>query len=129
MRARGVVDFPDPVAHPPAPGSAPPGKMTYLGDSFNPSSPTYQAASAACRKYAVAEPVTPAGAAKVQAEQLKYARCVRAHGEPNFPDPSANGGFAIPNSIDDDSPTFKAAERACTKLQPRLPGLPDSSGS
>jgi hypothetical protein len=126
MRAHGVTGFADP----PAPGSNssgshPPGSMTYLGNSFNPNSPIVQAADRACRKYADASPVTPAGAARVQAQQLKYAYCMRAHGEPDFPDPSPNGGFSIPSSVDENSPAFQAAENACKDLL----FLPGAGGS
>jgi hypothetical protein len=41
-----------------------------------------------------------------------YARCMRQHGVPNFPDPDEDGGFAL-GGIDPDSPKMKAAERAC----------------
>ncbi len=126
MRSHGVSDYPEPIA----PGSHPPGGVNhFLGNSFNPNSPTYQAASAACRKYAVAKKVTPGLAARVQAQQLKYAHCMRAHGEPDFPDLSANGGFTIPKSIDQNSPTFQAAESACKSLLRGLAGPPGSSGS
>lgn len=110
-------------------GSVPPiGGNSYLGNSFNPNSASYQRASAAYRRYAVAEPVTPAGAAKVQAAQLKYAHCMRAHGVTDFPDPSANGGFTIPESTDENGPLFQAAERACKGDLPNLspPDIGDS---
>jgi hypothetical protein len=101
--------------------------MTYLGDSFNPSTPTIHAAEQACQQYAVASPVTTAVAAKFLAEQLEYAQCMRAHGVPDFPDPSASGGFTVPSSIDQDSSAFQAAEKACPAPSP--PGLPASGGS
>jgi hypothetical protein len=130
MRSHGVSGFGDPGA-PGTPGrgslansGAP--RMTYLGNGYNPNSPAVQAADRACRKYAVATPVTPATAVRVQAEQLKYAHCMRAHGVPGFPDPSPEGGFSIPNSVDENSPAFQAAERACKDLQPALPGPPGS---
>jgi hypothetical protein len=126
MRSHGVTDYPDPPAsgiHPPAPTK---GGMTYLGDSFNPNTPTFQAAEGACQKNAVglATRVTAAGAAKVEAEQLTYARCMRTHGAPNFPGPSANGGFSIPSSVDQNGSFFQAAERACKNLLPGLAGPP-----
>lgn len=125
MRTHGVPDFPDPIAS----GSARPGRSTFLGNGPNPAtSPAYQAASAACRKYAVASPVTPAGAARVEAEQLKYAQCMRAHGVPDFPDPSSNG-LTIPSSVDESSPRFEAAEKACEALLPGANGPPGVGGS
>lgn len=127
MRAHGVSDYPDPRA----PGSTPPAAptkvgMAYLGDSFDPNTPTFQAGERACQKYAVglATRVTPAGAAEVAAKQLKYAQCMRAHGVPGFPDPSANGGFTIPNSVDQNSSFFQDAERACKNFLPGLAGPP-----
>ena len=98
--------------------------MTYIGDGFNPNTPTFQAAERACQKYTVglATKVTPALAAKVQAEQLNFAQCMRTHGIPDFPDPSANGGFTIPSSVDQNSSLFEAADRACKNFLPRLTG-------
>jgi hypothetical protein len=100
--------------------------MTYLGNSFNPNTPIFQAAERACQEYAVglATRVTAAGAAKVEAEQLRYAQCMRTHGVSDFPDPSANGGFTIPNSADQNSSFFQGAERACKNLLPGISGPP-----
>ena len=47
---------------------------------------------------------------------LRYAQCIRAHRVPNFPDPSATGGLAIPNDINTESPAFKSSEQACSSL-------------
>ena len=41
---------------------------------------------------------------------------MRAHGVPNFPDPSATGGLVIPNDINTESPAFKSAQQACSNL-------------
>jgi hypothetical protein len=41
---------------------------------------------------------------------------MRAHGVPDFPDPRATGGLAIPNDINTESPAFKTAEQACASL-------------
>jgi hypothetical protein len=54
------------------------------------------------------------GSADTQA--VKYADCLRAHGMPNFPDPSSNGASHGPAP----APTHAAAQ-ACAKLQP--PGM------
>jgi hypothetical protein len=123
MRSRGVSGFPEPIAR----SSVPPGGGNhFLGNGPNPAtSPTFQAAERACRKYAVATKVTPAGAAEVQAEMLKYAQCMRTQGVIDFPEPSANGGFTIPKPVDENGSSFRSAERACKGL---LLGLPGSSG-
>jgi hypothetical protein len=104
--------------------------MTYLGNSFNPNTPTFQAAERSCEKYAVglATRVTAAGAAQVEAEQIKYAQCMRTHEVPVFPDPSANGEFTIPNSVNLSGSFFQAAERTCRGLQPGANGPPGISG-
>lgn len=113
MRAHGVAGFGEGGG--PTPGSPVTGGsgMSYSGNSFDPNSPTVEAAEQACQKYAVASPVSPAGAAQLLAEQLKFAQCMRAHGEPDFPDPNTTGGFNVPSSVDENSPTFQAAEHAC----------------
>ena len=113
MRSHGVAGFGEGGG--PTPGSPVTGGsgMSYAGNSFDPNSPTVEAAEKACQKYAVGSMVSPAGAAQLLAEQLKFAQCMRAHGEPDFPDPSSTGGFDVPNSVDENSPTFQTAEKAC----------------
>lgn len=53
---------------------------------------------------------------------LAYSRCMRSHGVPNFPDPSAGGGISIqggPGSgLDPRSPAFKSAQSTCIHLLP-----------
>ena len=49
---------------------------------------------------------------------------MRSHGEPDFPDPSTNGGFNSGSSgsnIDHDSPQFIDANDACKHLLPAGP--------
>jgi len=33
-------------------------------------------------------------------QSLAYAQCMRAHGEPGYPDPASNGGFIIDGKKD-----------------------------
>ncbi len=49
-----------------------------------------------------------------------YASCMRKNGEPNFPDPNAQGqlSFGSANGIDPSSPQFQQAQTACRKLLP-----------
>jgi hypothetical protein len=58
--------------------------------------------------------------AKTHADFLKYSQCMRAHGVPNFPDPSPGGGLQIDSSsgVDPRSPSFQTAQQACQKLLP-----------
>jgi len=65
------------------------------------------------------------GSPNFGAQLLKYAACVRGHGVPNFPDPSANDGFAV--HMDLSSPAFVAAQATCKKLMPG--GGPPGPGS
>ena len=61
-----------------------------------------------------------AGANPSQTEGLSFARCMRSHGVPNFPDPSASGGInfnGVPG-INASSPAFRTAETACRNLLP-----------
>jgi len=49
-----------------------------------------------------------------------YASCMRKNGEPNFPDPNAQGqlSFGSSSGIDPSSPQFQQAQKACQKLLP-----------
>jgi hypothetical protein len=109
MRAHGVPNFPDPDQD----------GLTNIGNTgIDPNSPQFKSAQQACKRYAPTVSFSPQRRAGMQAALLKFSRCMRAHGEPNFPDPSTNGGGVNINSsgIDVRSPQFKAAEQACTRL-------------
>jgi hypothetical protein len=49
-----------------------------------------------------------------------FSKCMRAHGVPNFPDPSSNGAGLNLNGtgINPQSPSFRAAQATCFKLMP-----------
>jgi hypothetical protein len=52
---------------------------------------------------------------------LKYARCMRTHGVPNFPDPGSSGEVQLSGGtggINPNSPAFEAAQKDCGKLLP-----------
>jgi hypothetical protein len=59
---------------------------------------------------------------------LAYARCMRAHGLANFPDPDASGNLRLngqPGSdLDRNNPRFRAADRARKSLVPPQKALP-----
>jgi hypothetical protein len=48
---------------------------------------------------------------------LELAKCMRAHGVPNFPDPGAPAG----NSVDTSSPAAQSAGATCDRLEPNNP--------
>ena len=72
---------------------------------------------------------SPPSQAQLQGDPLKYSECMRSNGVPNFPDPTAGGGFLFRASagIDPSSPAFKAAQAKCQKLMPR--GGPPGPGT
>jgi hypothetical protein len=53
------------------------------------------------------------------AHPLAFARCMRSHGVPNFPDPSSSGVFDKPSIYQlSNSPKFQPATHACGHLLP-----------
>jgi hypothetical protein len=116
MRSHGVPGFPDPGSN---------GRFS-LGSSIDPSSPQFEAAQKACQSLlptggssfatqAASGTISP----EKQAQLLRFARCMRAHGVPNFPDPTSQG-IALSPSVDPKSPQFQAATQACRELAPAL---------
>ncbi|MGH2861772.1 MAG: hypothetical protein ACRDLT_09760 [Solirubrobacteraceae bacterium] len=124
MRAHGVTNFPDPTGH----------GINIGGTGINPRSPAFQAAQTTCFK------LMPGGGPnshKATAQQIRQAdasaQCMREHGVTGYPDPivsnasptglnpanyssieAGNGMIiAIPKSIDEHSPAFQRAGKAC----------------
>jgi hypothetical protein len=60
------------------------------------------------------------GSGGSSSKRLGFANCMRAHGVPNFPDPTAGGGGVNLHGtgINPQSPAFKSAHRACAKFAP-----------
>ena len=86
MRNNGVSDFPDPGAS---------GKFTIdaivNGSSLDLSTPAFKQAMSACKDL---EPAGFTGTKRSSQEQqaaLKFAKCMRENGVPDFPDPTPNG--------------------------------------
>ena len=114
MRAHGVRNFPDPGGN---------GQFVLTG--IDTQTPQFQAALAACKAaYANAAPGQNANA---PASGLKFARCMRAHGVANFPDPAANDQNI--SSISQGSGQTPVFQRALTTCRPLLSGASSSSGS
>jgi hypothetical protein len=118
MRANGVSGFPDPIAGPGGEGLPltvnSDGSLTAEDKTF--AGPALRSAERACKAY-----LPPAGgpppqvAAKQRRQALAFARCMRAHGVPSFPDPTFSGTApaGLPAGIDPQSPAFRSAARAC----------------
>jgi hypothetical protein len=110
MRQHGEPDFPDPSSD---------GVFSLNG--VDPGSPEYQGAQKACQNLLPKQrPPSPAEQAKLLEKALAFAGCMRRHGEPDFPDPSSNGGsvnFSL-RGVDPRSPQYQRAESACQKLSP-----------
>jgi hypothetical protein len=94
MRRNGVSKFPDPGAS---------GKLTIdavaNGSSLDPSTPAFKQAISACKDL---EPAGFTGGKRSSAQQsaaLTFARCIRANGVPDFPDPIPNGPLVDTNRI------------------------------
>jgi hypothetical protein len=83
-----------------------------------------QRAILACVAYASApEAPTPPNEADLSALR-RYARCMRAHGLPLFPDPDPQTGFfpgLDKSNYDVNSATVRSALQACQALQPPAP--------
>jgi hypothetical protein len=126
MRAHGVPNFPDPG--PNSPPGKPFGAATLAQAGVDLNAPQVQAASTACAHLLPAP--SPAQQQQVLSLMLRFAVCMRAHGVPDFPDPSttANGGSSLgltPGIVD--SPDFQPAEQACRSIAPWLAIGPPSS--
>jgi hypothetical protein len=106
MRSHGVPNFPDPKNG---------GGLSLVGTGVNRNSPAFKSASQACQSLMPGlAGVGPSGQKSdmSRAQGLALAKCMRAHGVPNFPDPDASGAIP-PNSVNLNSPAIKAAFQAC----------------
>lgn len=85
-------------------------------------------ASVATTTSAATEPAGTGSNTNATGKKQTFSACMRAHGLPNFPDASAEGGIAIEASsgLDPNSAVFKAAQKACAKLAPNE-GKPPSA--
>jgi hypothetical protein len=63
----------------------------------------------------------PAGAGQGRlAQALSFARCMRSHGLPDFPDPDSSGGFSMDRSRSSNVQAFPAAKAVCNHLYPNM---------
>lgn len=117
MRAHGVSNFPDP--------SGGQGLIPIKRDEAQ--SPAFQSAQQACRKFLPEKGPPPHMTASELNRAFTFAKCMRAHGVPSFPDPTqgtrpSSGGptlvlqgmlFKVGPGMDPGSPAFKQSVRSC----------------
>jgi hypothetical protein len=126
MQSHGITDFPDPsngVLSIPA----------NAGGDLDPHSPQFQAAQSACKKFMPGGNLT---LGEQSAAALKYAKCMRSHGLPDFPDPNGQGEIITSGQgdLNPQSAQFQDAETACRSLAGPFKlqfgtGVPPSGGS
>jgi hypothetical protein len=118
MRSHGVPNFPDPVL-------TPGGGYGYRTGGIDPNSAAFQGALQACK--ALPSPWQPTGQRLSPAQQqawLSWAKCIRAHGVPNFPDPTFSGrAVQISSAGGSSSPLFQSAMDACKSQMPSTGGI------
>src|SRR6516225_9430698 len=126
MRSHGVPKYPDPSSGNELPSGLPKADPQQLGVS----SSQYQAAQRACAH------LLPNGGQMTQAESqrdlrtiLAFARCMRSHGVPNWPDPTngpAGWGFNLVHvhGFDPNSPQIDHKMSGCSQTLPAGVGVP-----
>lgn len=83
-----------------------------------PNAPQFQKAQQACQKLLPGggpQPLSPAQQAQEVKLLVGLAACMRSHGYPNFPDPSAQGVFSLTSAsgVDPNSQQFQSAMNTC----------------
>lgn len=106
-------------------GSAPNKSLSIAGvivsGNVDPSSPQFQAAMQACRKYLPGggpPSLTPAQQAEWASAMAKFAACMRTNGVPGFPDPKLGTPPLRSSAINPGSPFVQKAFNACQSLEP-----------
>jgi hypothetical protein len=109
LRAHGVPDFPDPVYDPSD------GRWHYA--DFRPAIP--DSAQQACQHLdpSAVGASPPVPQAQFQA-LVRLAECLRAHGEPTWPDPTPQGQFRLPPPLLNKSSAEENALNACQRYIP-----------
>lgn len=114
MRDNGVPTFPDPD---------PNGRFDAGHETINEDDPKYKSAIEKCRDLLPAGDKHDRGGPETVQNLVKFARCMRDNGVPDFPDPDANGNF--PRDAEREAhndPQFQAAEEKCRKDLPQHGG-------
>lgn len=118
MRSHGVSSYPDPAAGGSAGGTAVP---------IDERSPAFRGALKACAPLHPGARMPAAVNAAQRAGMIAFARCLRGHGVPDYPDPRFGpGGHGIEEPVlgaQADSPAFRHAVSTCRHVGSALPGF------
>ena len=117
MRSHGVPDFPDPT-------QTPDGGYGYRTPGIDPNSASFQGAIQACKS--LPSPWNSTGQQLSPAQQqawLTWAKCIRTHGVPDFPDPTFSGTEVRDSGVASSTPQLQAAMNACKSQRPSVGGL------
>lgn len=127
VRSHGVRLWPDPESN----GAFDKSKLTL--QQLGVSSSQLQAAQAACQRLLPngGEPPNQVGLIKMERDALNFAKCMRSHGVPTWPDYTLHDGRPIfdlhGTTIAPNSPLIVAKQLRCRTLL-RLPDSPATSG-
>jgi hypothetical protein len=112
VRDHGIANFPDPTISD--------GNVSYAGDDPSIKNAVgFTEAIEACK--AIQDRISQAGGknwqptAEDMQKLLQFAKCVREHGVPEWPDPDADGRFTITPKLEDEDPQTRIypAHAAC----------------
>jgi hypothetical protein len=118
MRSNGVTNYPDPVVD--SNGGYQMGDLSGVDQN----SSTYQSAQAACQSTLYQSNSDSAATRTFDATKVApWAKCIRANGLPNFPDPTVQGDSIIVSAqaagiSGRDDPKFAKAASACYSIRP-----------
>ena len=117
MRSHGVPNYPDPGA---GGGAAEPTA------AIDEQAPAYKSAQTVCAHLHPGSTITPSTSGAQRGGMIVYARCIREHGVPNFPDPRFGSGDTVEVGVvpgEASSPAFRRAVKACRHVGIPLPGV------
>jgi hypothetical protein len=114
MRSHGLPDFPDPNAN----GH---GFGNQQDANHEQSNPHFGTAYSACQHLLPSAPSSHGKVIPSQTQLVRFARCMRSHGVPDYPDPNSSvslGAELAQLGINVNSPQFQATLRTCDRLVP-----------
>jgi hypothetical protein len=112
LRTHGVPNMPGPS----------PGQEASVAAGVDPNSPAFQKATQECAKL-MPQSAPPALVSHPVGPLLAFAKCMRSHRVPTFPDPDSQGHFdeGAMAGIDRDSSSFQDALKTCRALADNEP--------